>query len=225
MNQRHDNRIRTLALIVGVAAYSTLAGCYTVLKHPATAEVVDGGEARRDCYSCHGPGGNALAYDPLYTPGFDYYPDSWYGFYAYPWWYREFWHDDIYDHGSNVGSGGGPGLWDDDPARRRLWGRGSEEYMPPQLPPIIATPPVQAAPGSPAATPPPASNGGQQPGRSMKGGDDGGKPIPNPTPGPTPPPTPTPTPAPTPERERKDEPAKKTPPPKDRDRKDDGSGS
>jgi hypothetical protein len=220
MNQQFDSRIRILLVMLAVSAYATLAGCYTVIKHPPTAEVADGGEARTDCYSCHGPGGDALAYDPLYAPGFDYYPDSWYGYYAYPWWWREFWHDDIYDHGSNVGSGGGPALWDDDLSRRRLWGRGPE-YMPPQLPPLVGAPSAPAAPGSPAeVTQPPKSGGQQQPGRSMKN-DDGDKPIPNPTPGPTPPPTPTPTPS----RETKQEPSKDKPPEKQGNRKDDGGGS
>ena len=90
MNQRLNVRVQSLSVVLAISGLTALAGCYTVMKHPPTAEVADGGEGRRDCYSCHGPGGGALAYDPLHTPGFNYYPDSWYGFYAYPWWWRDY---------------------------------------------------------------------------------------------------------------------------------------
>jgi len=179
MNQRFDIRVPFLVVVLAISGLTAIAGCYTVLKHPPTAAVADGGEGQRDCYSCHGPGGGALAYDPLHSPAYDYYPDTWYGYYAYPWWWRDYWQDDIYDHGSNVGSGGQPKLWDgDDESRRRLWGRGSE-FLPPPLPPINAAPIVDLPRGTPASTPPPPTDqGGQQSGRSIKEGDK--PPPPNP---------------------------------------------
>lgn len=100
----HRNATGRAALfVVGVAVAAALAGCYTVLKHPGTSMVADGGEGERDCYSCHGPNGVAHAYDPLYSPAFDYYPDTWYGYYAYPWWWRDYWHDDLYGQGGGGG--------------------------------------------------------------------------------------------------------------------------
>jgi hypothetical protein len=164
---------RALTLVLAFAGLSVLAGCYTVLKHPRTAEVVDGGEMARDCYSCHGPAGPASPFDPLYTPGFDYYPDAWYGYYAYPWWWRDYWHDDIYGHG---GSGGGIADIDDD-GRRYLWGRGGS-YSPPSLPPVYSAPGLAAPGAGPGAgsgggsAPPPAQSD-QQPGRTMKNSDAG----------------------------------------------------
>lgn len=187
---------RALALVLSVAGLTAMAGCYTVLKHPRTAEVVDGGEMARDCYSCHGPAGPASPFDPLYTPGFDYYPDAWYGFYAYPWWWRDYWHDDIYGHGGSPG--GVAGTEDDE--RRHLWGRGGS-YSPPSLPPVYIGPPV-AAPGpgpgsgSGGSTPPPAESS-QQPGRTMKkSGDDAGSSAP-----------PPPPPAPADDSKKKDQPS------------------
>lgn len=177
---------RALALVLSIAGLTVLAGCYTVLKHPPTAEVADGGEMARDCYSCHGPAGPASPYDPLHTPGFDYYPDAWYGFYAYPWWWRDYWHDDIYGYGGSPGAGQ---VVAEDDERRYLWGRGGS-YTPPSLPPIFTAPPV-AAPGGPGpgagGTPPPPTESNQQEGRTMKGSGTGtgtgtGAPPPPPAP-------------------------------------------
>lgn len=220
MNQRFNVRVQMLCAVLAISGLTALAGCYTVLKHPPTAEVADGGEGQRDCYSCHGPGGGALAYDPLHTPGYDYYSDNWYGFYAYPWWWRDYWQDDIYAHGSTVGSGGQPKLWDDDDeSRRRLWGRGSE-FLPPSLPPIYGAPTSDLPRGVPTSSQPPPPSGGKEEGRTAK---DGARTAP---PTPVAPPAPPQSPPPTSERKAKDAESKPPPQKKDQDqKKDDGGGS
>lgn len=218
MNQRIGIQVRMLIVVLAISGLTALAGCYTVLKHPPTAEVADSGEGQRDCYSCHGPGGAALAYDPLHAPGFDYYPDTWYGYYAYPWWWRDYWQDDIYDHGSNVGSGGRPGLWDgDNDSSRRLWGRGSA-FLPPALPPINAGPTFELPRRDPASTqPPPINPDAQQPGRTIKEGV-------SPPPAPAPPPAAAPPPKPVETNEDKDDGSKSRREAKESDRKQDGGG-
>lgn len=155
---------RVTVLLLAMAAATALAGCYTVLKHPATSLVADGGEGERDCYSCHGPGGAAQPYDPLAAPTFDYYPDDWYGYYAYPWWWREYWHDDVYGHSG--GGGSSSGVAEDD-SRRHLWGRGAA-FVPPALPPVYDAPPASPAPTGQPADQPQTPATGQQPGRTMK---------------------------------------------------------
>lgn len=189
-----------VALFIGA---SVLGGCYTVLKHPTTEVTGHGDFAGRNCYSCHDGSGSALDYDPMHVPAFDYYTDSWYGFYAYPWWHRDIWHEDRYGYGGWRDSLGYQ-VPVDTGSRMNLWGRGTS--APPPLPPLL--------PGSPGGghggSAPPAEGGGTttedgkgpQKGRTMK------RPVtptpaePPPTPPPatdettTPPPAPAPAPAP-----------------------------
>lgn len=163
-----------LAVLFVAAGLSGVCGCYTVLKHPAAGDidVTGGGEDRRDCYDCHRADGPAHAYDPLYTPGFGYYGDSWYPYYAYPWWYRDFWYWDQYHHNTGGGGGAADGgtLPTDgrDSSRRHLWGRGTS-WGAPSFPNVMGqpgTPPASAAPTDPAAS---TKDDGQE-GRTMKGG-------------------------------------------------------
>jgi hypothetical protein len=149
-----------VVLVLLVAALSAAGGCYTVLKHPPSAEVADGGISQRDCFQCHSPSGPAHAYDPMFRPGFEYYSDHFFPFYSYPWWYRDYWLYDTHDYSGSSG--------DTDDSRRHLWGRGPS-FSPP------APFPVGSTPG--ATTPPAAEAGqedsGQQPGRTMKGASSG----------------------------------------------------
>jgi hypothetical protein len=163
-------------LVVAISVSSALAGCYTVLKHPPTADLYGdtavGHEDRRDCFDCHSADGPAFAYDPLAAVGFDYFNDYWYPFYAYPWWYRDYWYYDRFDNagGGSGGSGGGGGAAGTDDSRRHLWGRGTN-YGPPSLPPIYIAPSAPAAPTGPASGGAPGQpETGQQPGRTMKDG-------------------------------------------------------
>jgi hypothetical protein len=162
-----------ILVVLAVALGSALAGCYTVLKHPPTAEVLDGGEARRDCFDCHGAGGPAHAYDPMFTYGFDYLDDDWYPWYAYPWWYRDYWYWDRYEHGHDGGSGGNSGggsvAGDDDPSRRHLWGRGTV-WSPPSMPAQNSGP---AAPPASGTTQPASQPNKDETGRTMKSNDSG----------------------------------------------------
>ncbi len=167
-----DPRTRTLAGVLLIASAAALGGCYTVLKHPPTAEVADGGERRRDCFDCHQDQGFAQAIDPLYAPAFDYYNDNYYPYYAYPWWYRQFWY-----YGDSGGSGGGGGSYSGGAGNRNddvrhVWGRGISTA--PTPPPVYTSPgPGPSGPGSssnpPGGTP---DTPGQQPGRTMKKGSE-----------------------------------------------------
>jgi hypothetical protein len=167
-----------LFLVLATAGTAALGGCYTVLKHPPTAEVADGGENRRDCYDCHGGEGPAFAYDPMAVHGFDYLADNWYPWYAYPWWYRDYWYWDRYEHaGDNY-----PGYGDEevqvpdlDEGRRHLWGRGVG-YAPPSVPPLVGAPPP---PGSGGGGTNPSGKKEEENGRTMKTGSTEGQPSGN----------------------------------------------
>lgn len=160
-----------MALVVATTAMAVLGGCYTVMKHPQT-DVTHSDFAHQDCYDCHRADGPAHAYDPLAAPGFSYYDDALFGYYAYPWWHRNYWYSDDYGYG-----GGGGGFRDslgfrvptDDGARRYLWGRGGEA-APPLMPPVYGGVGGggggNASPGGgtdPTSTPPPVQDG-----RTMK---------------------------------------------------------
>lgn len=152
-----------LALVVTTVAIAVFGGCYTVLKHPQS-DVTHTDFARRDCYDCHRTDGPAHAYDPLASPAFNYYDDALFGYYAYPWWHRNYWYSDDYGYG-------GGGFRDslgfrvpyDDGSRRHLWGRGGESPTP-LMPPIFGGPSGggTAAPGgttNPSGTPPTVQDG------------------------------------------------------------------
>jgi hypothetical protein len=66
-------------LIVCIAA--SLAGCYTLLKHPTTDDGYEHGDFSR-CAQCH---------DGYYhiSPLEPYYEDAWWDYYILPWWYDE----------------------------------------------------------------------------------------------------------------------------------------
>ena len=72
---------RALRPLLIVCAAVSLAGCYTLLKHPTT----DDGYAHDDfsrCADCHDGYHHFNQYEPLY-------PDLWWDYYALPWWYDE----------------------------------------------------------------------------------------------------------------------------------------
>ena len=78
-----------LALCLGVCV---LAGCYTTLRHPVTADLPDDYTYHeKSCYDCHD---EASFYHAQYGVYYNYYGDPWFGYYSDPWWYDTYWHDD-----------------------------------------------------------------------------------------------------------------------------------
>lgn len=79
--------IGVFALCLGVCL---LAGCYTTLRHPMTADLPgDYSYQEKSCYDCHD---EAAFYHSNYGVYFDYYNDSpWFGYYSDPWWYGTYW--------------------------------------------------------------------------------------------------------------------------------------
>jgi hypothetical protein len=86
-------RVRAL---VGLLAFClgvfVLAGCYTTLRHPVSADFPDDYDYsyhEKSCYDCHD---EAAFYHAQYGVYFDYYYDSpWFGYYSDPWWYDGYW--------------------------------------------------------------------------------------------------------------------------------------
>lgn len=89
--------VPTVGALVGITALClgvfVLAGCYTTLRHPVSAEVPTEYEYNdRNCYDCND---EAAFYHSFYGVYFDYYYDSpWFGYYSDPWWYDAYWRDD-----------------------------------------------------------------------------------------------------------------------------------
>jgi hypothetical protein len=97
-----------LALCLGVCV---LAGCYTTLRHPVTADLPnDYSYSEKSCYECHD---EASFYHAQYGVYYNYYSDPWFGYYSDPWWYDTYWYD---DHAQLPGAS--------KPDDRRQWGRG-----------------------------------------------------------------------------------------------------
>lgn len=72
---------RTIRSTLLVCIAVSLAGCYTVLKHPPA----DDGSEQTDfsrCSQCHESYYHFSPYEPLYS-------DVWWDYYALPWWYDE----------------------------------------------------------------------------------------------------------------------------------------
>ena len=101
-----------LALAAFCFGVSALAGCFTTLRHPATADLPDDYTYEdKSCYDCHE---EAPFYHSYYGVYFDYYNDSpWFGYYSDPWWYDSYWHG---------GRDGGEVQYDSD--ERHQWKRG-----------------------------------------------------------------------------------------------------
>jgi hypothetical protein len=83
----------TLLIPISIALF-TIAGCYTILKHPAVQEDYTAQDYQHDCVSCHSDYRE-------YPYGYFYgdYPDYWWStprwghYYAYPWWWDHYWYD------------------------------------------------------------------------------------------------------------------------------------
>lgn len=114
-------RTRFLLLVAVAALLVSLAGCYTVLRHPTGSEVTaDSGHSSygyRSCADCHA---DAAYYHPYYRYGSSHY--RWNGYYGSPWWYDDWWwygdhYDDDYDYDGEPGP-------EPETGTRHLWGAG-----------------------------------------------------------------------------------------------------
>lgn len=78
---RHAITSRLAPILVVILAAS-LAGCYTLLKHPTAAEAPDETDFSR-CSDCHDSSYHAGPYEP------PYHQEPWWIYYEFPWWYDE----------------------------------------------------------------------------------------------------------------------------------------
>jgi hypothetical protein len=69
-----------LAPILVVILAGSLAGCYTLLKHPNVAEAPDESDFG-SCTDCHDSYFLSTRFEPPYT-------DAWWMYYELPWWYQ-----------------------------------------------------------------------------------------------------------------------------------------
>ncbi len=120
------NRTRVLLIAVAAALLVSLAGCYTVLRHPTGNDLTTGADytrgdvgyhsqGYRSCADCHS---DAAYYHPYYRYGSSHY--RWNDYYGSPWWYDNdsWWHDDgYYDDPGEPGPEPETGV-------RHLWGAG-----------------------------------------------------------------------------------------------------
>lgn len=77
---RHVGTLRIAPILVVILAGS-LAGCYTLMKHPTVSEAPDEGDFS-GCSDCHDASYNVGPYRP-------YYPHTWMLYYELPWWYDQ----------------------------------------------------------------------------------------------------------------------------------------
>jgi hypothetical protein len=78
-------------ILVGTLFCVLLAGCYTMLQHPATSATMTEGYSRRHCSDCHG---SADYYYWHYPYAFNWSWDSRYyrSYYYDPWWWNDYWY-------------------------------------------------------------------------------------------------------------------------------------
>lgn len=78
MLQAGSSRIAPILIVI---LAGSLAGCYTLMKHPTVSEAPDEGDFSR-CSDCHDASYNVCPYRP-------YYPQTWMLYYEIPWWYDQ----------------------------------------------------------------------------------------------------------------------------------------
>jgi len=87
-------RLRAYLLLILLASSLFAGGCYTVLKHPEGAVLVDEYENRKNCSDCHQA--SWFYHQDPYWYGANYYgtyyPYDWYDYYSRPWWYDDYWY-------------------------------------------------------------------------------------------------------------------------------------
>jgi len=91
-------RTAQAVLLLAVALLLLSAGCYTVLRHPTGAHVVQEGSYYKSCADCHADAAYYHPYShPYYRYGRSHY--GWSGYYGSPWWYNDYWWWDDNYHG------------------------------------------------------------------------------------------------------------------------------
>lgn len=167
-----------LPILLGSACF--LAGCYTMLRHPATELTqAHGGDAEySDCASCHDQGFE----EPLLRDPYGYTNYGFWSYYGCPWWLSDCGLSYAYGSAGGLGwsGGGGGGAYgrpaETDEDGRAVGSRGEVRGLPGRLPTVnppsgggMASPGTSLRPSenTPGATDPPASQG-QQEGRTMK---------------------------------------------------------
>jgi hypothetical protein len=108
---RHINKTLLAPILVVILAGS-LAGCYTLLKHPTVAEAPAEADFNR-CADCHDSSYNAGPYDPSY-------PDPWWMYYELPWWYGHV----VFSGGDSLAAPERRGIIIRDPVKRPISGGG-----------------------------------------------------------------------------------------------------
>jgi len=107
MTNATETNIRKLtrwAPLLVVALSFVIVGCYTILKHPVTAEEGPQGQYseshpqeyyRQNCIECHADY-SEYPYGYFYGDYPDYYFEypRWGYYYAYPWWWDQHWYDE-----------------------------------------------------------------------------------------------------------------------------------
>lgn len=145
-------RLRICLLLLLLSSMVFVSGCYTVLKHPEGAMLVDEYQNRKSCGDCHDA--TWFYHQDPYWYGANYYgtyyPYGWYDYYSRPWWYDDYWYYGGYGEGGrNVETGG-----------RHMWS--TPTLRPPDN---ISMPPAMKVP---QGTPPSAPSGKQAPTQSTK---------------------------------------------------------
>jgi len=155
-----------LALAGAVALAAALSGCYTMLRHPNSTDVTDGGHYDSECLQCH-DGATGYADDPWVA---DYWFDSyvpWISYYDNPWWSETRWAccGDDDDELDRTVKGG-----------RVNWGRvprDSDSALPAVIPRISTpapsvSPPRLPAISTPSTSAPPAQKTQEEPKEEQK---------------------------------------------------------
>jgi hypothetical protein len=142
---RHTSTTHLAPILVIILAGS-LAGCYTLLKHPTAAEAPDETDFSR-CADCHDASYYAGPYEP-------YYPDAWWIYYEFPWWY-----DQILVSGRDtLAAPDRRGIIERDPVKRPIGGGGIG----------VSAPPGTISPGAGVKTPIGAGGSSTQDGTVIK---------------------------------------------------------
>lgn len=135
--------------LIAIAAAFSLAGCYTMLSHPRTADPTQQ-EASGSCLACHDDDSFSAGSVP-WVGYYSYSSSPWINYYGSPWWYesRWYWDDECRDcppeDGSDENTLSGRYAW----GRRPVgWSKeDAERERTSSALPAIAAPP--AAPASP----------------------------------------------------------------------------
>ena len=125
-------RRRTLAALA-IALALAGAGCYTVLRHPATGDLTDDYGEAKSCADCHADADLYHYTDAYGMDWYQYYPTPWARYYQSPWWYEDYWY-----YTPPAGHPATPAVTDE----RNMWSRppGGSDLLPSQGKQKVETP-------------------------------------------------------------------------------------